>query len=103
MTPGDFVLRSVADVFRRFFRGGDICCRYGGEEFAIILPESSSHCSAVRANALRSELKRLTLHYKGRSLGSVTLSVGVATFPEQLCSTAQTNVFMSRKQAAGIK
>jgi diguanylate cyclase (GGDEF)-like protein/PAS domain S-box-containing protein len=79
---GDFVLRSVADIFRGFFRGGDICCRYGGEEFAVILPESSSQCSAVRANALRSELKRLTLHYKGRTLGSLTFSAGIATFPE---------------------
>ena len=79
---GDFVLRSVADLFRRFFRGGDLCCRYGGEEFAVILPESSSQFAAVRANALRSELKRLTLHYKTRTLGSLTFSGGIATFPE---------------------
>jgi diguanylate cyclase (GGDEF)-like protein/PAS domain S-box-containing protein len=79
---GDFVLRSVADVFRRFFRGGDICCRYGGEEFAVILPESSVQFAAVRANALRMELKTLALHYKSQTLGPVTVSVGAATFPD---------------------
>jgi diguanylate cyclase (GGDEF)-like protein/PAS domain S-box-containing protein len=79
---GDFVLRAVANAFRGFFRGGDICCRYGGEEFAIILPESSSQNAAVRANALRSEIKRLALHYKGQPLGSITMSGGVVTFPE---------------------
>jgi diguanylate cyclase (GGDEF)-like protein/PAS domain S-box-containing protein len=79
---GDFVLQSVANVFRRFFRGGDICCRYGGEEFAVILPESSSQCAAVRANALRTELKRLTLQYKRQTLGPLTVSIGAATFPE---------------------
>jgi diguanylate cyclase (GGDEF)-like protein/PAS domain S-box-containing protein len=79
---GDLVLRSIANVFRGFFRGGDICCRYGGEEFAIILPNSSSQSAMVRANALRTELKRLTLQHKSQLLGGVTVSVGAASFPE---------------------
>jgi diguanylate cyclase (GGDEF)-like protein/PAS domain S-box-containing protein len=79
---GDMVLQSLADLFRNFFRSTDICCRYGGEEFAIILPESSSHDAAIRADALRSEVKSLRLHYKKQSLGQMTLSVGVAAFPE---------------------
>jgi diguanylate cyclase (GGDEF)-like protein len=76
------VLQSLADLFRNFFRATDICCRYGGEEFAIILPESSSHDAAIRADALRSEVKRLRLQYKKQTVGQVTLSVGVAAFPE---------------------
>jgi len=79
---GDMVLRSLADLFRNFFRVTDICCRYGGEEFAIILPESTSHDAAIRADALRSEVKGLRLKYKGQSLGPLTVSVGVAAFPE---------------------
>src|SRR5216683_2835381 len=79
---GDMVLQSLADLFRNFFRTTDICCRYGGEEFAIILPESSSHNAAIRADALRSEVKRLRLQYKKQTVGQLTLSVGVAAFPE---------------------
>jgi diguanylate cyclase (GGDEF)-like protein/PAS domain S-box-containing protein len=79
---GDLVLKSLADLFRTFFRASDICCRYGGEEFAIILPESSAQDAAIRADALRLEVKRLQLHYKKQTLGQVTLSAGVAAFPE---------------------
>jgi diguanylate cyclase (GGDEF)-like protein len=79
---GDLVLQSLADLFRNFFRATDICCRYGGEEFAIILPESSAEDAAVRADALRSQVKNLRLQYKKQPLGPLTLSVGVAAFPE---------------------
>jgi diguanylate cyclase (GGDEF)-like protein len=79
---GDLVLQSLADLFRNFFRATDICCRYGGEEFAIILPESSSQDAAARAEALCSEVNGLRLQYKNQPLGTLTLSVGVAAFPE---------------------
>jgi diguanylate cyclase (GGDEF)-like protein len=76
------VLQSLADLFRSFFRTTDVCCRYGGEEFAILLPESSSQDAGVRADALRLEVKELRLQYKGQALGEITLSAGVAAFPE---------------------
>jgi diguanylate cyclase (GGDEF)-like protein/PAS domain S-box-containing protein len=79
---GDMVLQSLADLFRTFFRATDICCRYGGEEFAIILPESSSRDAAIRADALRSQVKGLRLQYKKQNLGPLTLSAGIAAFPE---------------------
>jgi diguanylate cyclase (GGDEF)-like protein len=69
-------------VFRGFFRATDICCRYGGEEFAIILPESSSKDAAIRADALRAEVKALRLQYKKQTLGPLSISAGVAAFPE---------------------
>ncbi len=79
---GDMVLQALADLFRTFFRATDICCRYGGEEFAIILPESSSGDAAIRAEALRSEVKGMRLQYRKQTLGTLTLSAGVAAFPE---------------------
>jgi diguanylate cyclase (GGDEF)-like protein/PAS domain S-box-containing protein len=101
---GDLVLRSAADLFRGFFRRGDICCRYGGEEFAVILPRSSSPFAAVQANALRTELKRLLLHYEGQTLEPVTFSAGIATFPEHgrtaasLLSVADKCLYESKSQ-----
>ena len=79
---GDLVLRSIADLFRKVFRVDDVICRYGGEEFGIILPESSAENAAIRANALRKEIKKLEIQYKNHTLGTITLSIGVACFPE---------------------
>ena len=79
---GDMVLQSFADLLRTFFRATDICCRFGGEEFAIILPESSAQDAATRANVLRSKVKNLRVQYKQQDLGSLSLSAGVAAFPE---------------------
>jgi diguanylate cyclase (GGDEF)-like protein/PAS domain S-box-containing protein len=79
---GDLVLRSIADLFRSIFRVDDVVCRYGGEEFGIILPESSAENAAIRANGLREATKRLEVRYKNQTLGTITLSIGVATFPD---------------------
>jgi diguanylate cyclase (GGDEF)-like protein/PAS domain S-box-containing protein len=86
---GDMVLQSMADLFRSFFRATDICCRYGGEEFAIVLPESSARDAAIRADALRLEVKKMRLEYKKQTLGPVTLSAGVAAFPEHGTTSAE--------------
>jgi diguanylate cyclase (GGDEF)-like protein/PAS domain S-box-containing protein len=86
---GDMVLKSLADLFRNFFRTTDICCRYGGEEFAIVLPESSSQDAMSRADALRVGVKSLRLQYKTQTLGSLTLSVGIAAFPEHGSTSAE--------------
>jgi diguanylate cyclase (GGDEF)-like protein/PAS domain S-box-containing protein len=85
---GDFVLQSFADLLRKFFRGDDVACRCGGEEFAVILPESLAANAALRADALRNELKQLKLAYKNTRLGPISTSVGVAAFPEH-CATPE--------------
>ena len=79
---GDHVLQCLAHLLRKFFRASDVCCRHGGEEFAIILPDSSLQNAVVRATSLRTEVKRLNLIYDKQNLGSVTVSIGVAAFPE---------------------
>ncbi|HKB98548.1 MAG TPA: diguanylate cyclase [Terriglobales bacterium] len=105
---GDMVLQSLADLFRTFFRATDICCRYGGEEFAIILPESSSPDAAKRADALRSEVKNLRLQYKKQTLGQLTLSAGVAAFPEhgstagELLETADKCLYESKSRGRDV-
>jgi diguanylate cyclase (GGDEF)-like protein len=105
---GDMVLQSLADLLRRIFRSTDICCRYGGEEFAIILPESSSTNAAVRADELRLEVKRLRLQYKKQTLGQLSLSVGIAVFPEhgstsdELLKVADQCLYESKKRGRDV-
>ena len=79
---GDYVLRIVADLFRKSVRGDDVVCRYGGEEFGIILPESSSQNAVIRADELREAAKKMELRHRDQILGTLKLSIGVATFPE---------------------
>jgi len=84
---GDSVLQALGQLFSSFFRATDICCRYGGEEFAIILPESSAHDACIRADALRAEVKNLRLQYMKQPLGPLSISIGVATFPDHASSS----------------
>jgi diguanylate cyclase (GGDEF)-like protein/PAS domain S-box-containing protein len=79
---GDEVLRAMGDFFRVHFRGDDVICRYGGEEFAIILPESTAQDAAVRAELLRTAAKNLRITHRGKNLEAVTVSAGIAGYPE---------------------
>lgn len=83
---GDSVLQSVADVLRNYFRGDDVACRCGGEEFAVILPESVATDAALRAEGLREALRGLKLQHRNTRLGPISVSIGIAAFPEH-CST----------------
>jgi len=86
---GDQVLRSMGDFFRSHFRGDDIICRYGGEEFAIILPESSAQDAAGRAELLRIAARTLKLKHNDVTLDPVTISAGIAGFPEHASSAGE--------------
>ena len=77
---GDEVLRRFGDLMKRGSRGSDICCRYGGEEFLIVLPQMAEKVALERAEQLcRATAAAPFLH--GESQISVTSSFGVATFP----------------------
>jgi predicted signal transduction protein with EAL and GGDEF domain len=68
-------------------RGADIACRYGGEEFTLILPETSQEDTRLKAEQLREEIKHLNAQHNGQSLNEVTLSLGVAVFPDHGSTT----------------
>ncbi|HKV76172.1 MAG TPA: diguanylate cyclase [Gemmatimonadales bacterium] len=76
---GDEVLKLVVSQMRQAVRAEDYVCRYGGEEFAVILPEASAESAVDRAESLRQLVSTAT---RGREGGSVTVSVGVAVFPQ---------------------
>jgi diguanylate cyclase (GGDEF)-like protein len=75
-------LRDTGASLTKGIRAEDFVCRYGGEEFVVILPTADLESARLRAERLRSKMKELTILHQGKSLGMVTISVGVATFPE---------------------
>lgn len=75
---GDFVLKQVAALLRRSVREGDIVCRYGGEEFALVLPAAGSAQAADLADRIRRATQQLVVEYRGRKLGTITMSFGIA-------------------------
>ena len=79
---GDAVLRELAIFLQSNLQGADIACRYGGEELTLILPETQLEQARVRAEQLRQGVKHLSLQHRGQDLGTMTLSLGVACFPE---------------------
>lgn len=79
---GDTVLRETAMLLSHCVRTEDAVCRYGGEEFMIILPAASLHATQSRAEYIRLKVHELTLTHQGRPLGRVTASFGVACFPD---------------------
>jgi diguanylate cyclase (GGDEF)-like protein/PAS domain S-box-containing protein len=78
---GDTLLRELGTLFQTNIRGEDIACRYGGEEFTLILPEGSAEVIQQRAEALREAVKKMNILHRGHPLGRITASMGVAIFP----------------------
>ena len=86
---GDALLRAFGDFLIKNTRGQDIACRYGGEEFAVVLSDTTLDGAVKRADILREEVRQLKVHYGGQLLGMVSLSVGLALFPDHGTTIAE--------------
>ena len=80
---GDLVLQRVGELLRTATRAGDIACRMGGEEFALILPGATPEATRYRAESIRSGFNALRFDYEGREVGPFTLSAGVSILPPE--------------------
>ena len=78
---GDILLKEVSSAIKTRVRAGDLACRYGGEEFSIILAEVDTDGAYKCAEIIREAIKHLSLHYRGQTLSAITISAGVASFP----------------------
>jgi diguanylate cyclase (GGDEF)-like protein len=81
-SAGDQALAAVGETLLRSVRAEDVACRYGGEEFALILPECSLQQAIVRADDIRKRLKEYRVQSDGEAPDALTVSIGVAAFDE---------------------
>ena len=78
---GDTVLRAVGDCLQHNFRDEDVPCRFGGEEFVVVLPGATAEAAARKAEDLRAKIEALAVRYLDGNLPRITISIGVAAFP----------------------
>jgi|GEM_PF-2738128 diguanylate cyclase (GGDEF)-like protein len=101
---GDQVIKAVARTLNTAVRVEDTVCRYGGEEFFILMTAGSIEDYMDRADDLRRQIAGLDVHWQGRSVGVITASLGVAGFPmhadtpEALVRQADQALYQAKKQ-----
>jgi diguanylate cyclase (GGDEF)-like protein len=79
---GDAVLRTLGGFLKNHVRGSDIACRFGGEEFILILSPSTLEGAGLRAEKIRDGAQHLSVNHANKDLGAITLSLGVAICPD---------------------
>lgn len=101
---GDMVLREVGALLRSQTRRSDTACRYGGEEFTLILGDSSPEGAQQRCEYLGELVRDMNLSYREQSLGTITVSMGVAAYPlhgnewEPLLRAADQALYLAKRE-----
>ena len=103
---GDSLLRQLGQMLREKLRKSDIACRYGGDEFVLVLPDSSLADAQRRVEQIRVLVKDLQVRHGGPPLDTITVSAGVAGAPEHNSTSpelihAADNAMYAAKQAGG--
>lgn len=101
---GDLLLKAVANLMRSTIRLEDIACRYGGEEFLVILPSASLDDAYRRALQIHEAVEKISFAYHGITIDGATISMGVAAFPDQgrtateLIAAADTALYRAKRE-----
>jgi len=85
---GDAILRELGNLLLKHVRGDDIPSRFGGDEFIIVLPDASRAVTYARAELICRDAEQSHFQIEGQVLETVTLSLGVAVFPENGSTSA---------------
>ena len=99
---GDVVLAEFGRLARASVRGADVVCRYGGEEFVLILPDATAEDSLRRVEQLRLSTAQLYVKHREQSIGAPSFSGGIAAFPvngdkvEDLLRAADTALYRAK-------
>jgi diguanylate cyclase (GGDEF)-like protein len=100
---GDYLLRELGVFLKTLVRGEDIASRYGGEEFIVVFPETSLEETVQRAEQVRQDVKNLKLSEQFPKNEGVTMSLGVAVFPqhgttyEQILKSVDTALYQAKR------
>lgn len=101
---GDMVLRAISEAMGTLLSADEVLCRYGGEEFMILLPAATHENSIRVAETLRERIQDLSISYAGRILPTVTISCGVASFPhdggqiQDILKNADDALYLAKKE-----
>lgn len=101
---GDTVLKTVGEFLQQNIQRKDLACRYGGEEFIIMMRETQLDEAKKRSELLRLGVKSLPVEHGGQNLGCITISLGVACFPqhgstlEELINAADAALYRAKAQ-----
>ncbi|MBW2529147.1 MAG: GGDEF domain-containing protein [Deltaproteobacteria bacterium] len=79
---GDALLQAVAVGLRGAIRAEDIACRFGGEEFVVVMADTSLEDARTRAEQVRKSVREVFIDFQGRRLGGITISAGIAVSPD---------------------
>lgn len=103
---GDAVLHELGEFFKRHVRSGDVPCRYKEDLFVIILPNSQPEATFKRPDQLREQISGLRVEFNGQPLGSISVSVGVSSFPhdggtwKDVLKTAFEGLYQSKAESS---
>lgn len=104
-SAGDAVLKAVGQLLSKNVRREDAACRYGGDEFVLILPDMTAETAQRRAEVLRTQLREMRVSAHGKAVGPITASLGVASYPGNADNTqsllAAAEQALQRAQALG--
>ena len=101
---GDALLAEFGQLLRTHARAEDTACRYGGEEFTLILPEAGREAALECAARLGEKVRHLHVHHLGKELPAVTVSVGIALYrrgaddPEHLLRRADEALYRAKRE-----
>lgn len=79
---GDEALTKMGLLLQKYYRKSDAACRFGGEEFIIVMPEMSLDIAIQRAEQIRAAAEDLPLSLRGKKMSGLTISLGIATYPQ---------------------
>lgn len=101
---GDNILIELGKLLKGYFRQGDIICRFGGEEFLIIVPGMTQEQALQKAEGFRKKMKTLRVKAKDQLFREITISLGVSLFPKHgknardLLNAADAALYQAKKE-----